>query len=670
MRATASAVRPGSPVLNPPFGFVCQGTCAGFVGPGTCTINETFTPTAAGPASGDVSPFECPNVGGQCIGIPVHLTGVGVQTAASNPSTLDYGSVPINVPKTLSSTLTIDAGYSFGGATGISGLNPPFGFAAGTCAGFVGPGTCTINETFTPTAAGPATGDVSPFECPNIGGQCIGIPVHLTGTGVQTAASNPSTLNYGSVPVNTSKTFSSTLTIDAGYSFGGATGISGLNPPFGFAAGTCAGFVGPGTCTINETFTPTATGAASGDVSPFECPVVGGQCIGIPVHLTGTGIQVATTTTLASSLNPSSVGQSVTFTATVGGTLASPAATGTVTFADGSTPLGTVPVSGGKATLTTSALAFGSHSITATYSGDPTYVSSTGALTQVVQRLASKTTLKAQPNPVVVGQTVTLTATVTGSAATPTGTVTFADGSTPLGTVSLVNGRATLTTSSLGAGSHTLSATYSGDSAYAPSSGSVNERVRRIGTATSLRSSPDPSFVGQAVTFSATVRAFGSAAVTGTVTFSDGGTTLGSAPVVGGVATLTTSSLSRGFHLIVATYSGDGTYAPSRDTTLQDVRRIATSTRLSSSSNPSGSGQAVTFTATVSAPHGAPTPTGSVTFTDGSRTLGTVALSGGQATLTTSSLSTGTHWIAASYSGSPGADDSADSLVQVVRARR
>ena len=243
--------------LNPPFHFA-SGTCGSAVGPTTCAINETFTPTAPGTFTGEVDPFECPVAGGQCIAIPVHLTGVGVQTASSSPSTLDYGSVGINVPKTLSSTLTIDAGYSFGGATGISGLNPPFGFAAGTCAGFVGPGTCSINETFTPKAAGPASGDVSPFECPVVGGQCIGIPVHLTGTGVQTASSNPATLNYGSVPINTPKTLSSTLTIDAGYSFGGATGISGLNPPFGFASGTCGGFVGPGTCTINETFTPTA----------------------------------------------------------------------------------------------------------------------------------------------------------------------------------------------------------------------------------------------------------------------------------------------------------------------------------------------------------------------------------------------------------------------------
>ncbi len=236
MRAISFGGAGGVSGLNPPFHFA-SGTCSGAVGPTTCSIDETFTPTSAGTFTGEVDPFECPVAGGQCIAIPVHLTGVGVQTAASSPSTLDYGSVGINTPKTLSSTLTIDAGYSFGGAGGVSGLNPPFHFASGTCGSAVGPTTCAINETFTPTAPGTFTGEVDPFECPVAGGQCIAIPVHLTGVGVQTASSSPSTLDYGSVGINVPKTLSSTLTIDAGYSFGGATGISGLNPPFGFAVG-------------------------------------------------------------------------------------------------------------------------------------------------------------------------------------------------------------------------------------------------------------------------------------------------------------------------------------------------------------------------------------------------------------------------------------------------
>jgi hypothetical protein len=88
-----------------------------------------------------------------------------------------------------------------------------------------------------------------------------------------------------------------------------------------------------------------------------------------------------TTTTLTSSVNPSTFGQSVTLTATLSPT----AATGSVTFFDGSTSLGTSTLSAGVATLSTSALAVGSHSLTAVYGGSASYAGSTSAaLTQTV----------------------------------------------------------------------------------------------------------------------------------------------------------------------------------------------------------------------------------------------------------------------------------------------
>src|SRR5262249_35733291 len=93
--------------------------------------------------------------------------------------------------------------------------------------------------------------------------------------------------------------------------------------------------------------------------------------------------KASSTTTLTSSRNPSRVGQSVTFKATVSPS----AATGTVRFFDGSTLLGSVALSGGSASFTTSGLAMGSHSITAQYVGDGNYNGSTSAvLTQTVQR--------------------------------------------------------------------------------------------------------------------------------------------------------------------------------------------------------------------------------------------------------------------------------------------
>jgi hypothetical protein len=92
-------------------------------------------------------------------------------------------------------------------------------------------------------------------------------------------------------------------------------------------------------------------------------------------------VQTPTTTTVSSSLSPADVGASVTFTATI----ASSAATGTVTFMDGSTTLGTAPVSGGQAQFSTSSLNLGTHSITALYSGDTTYAGSASApLTQTM----------------------------------------------------------------------------------------------------------------------------------------------------------------------------------------------------------------------------------------------------------------------------------------------
>jgi Big-like domain-containing protein len=84
---------------------------------------------------------------------------------------------------------------------------------------------------------------------------------------------------------------------------------------------------------------------------------------------------VATTTTLASSLNPSTFGQPVTFTATVKATSGTP--TGTVTFKDGTTTIGTGALSAGKATFKTSKLAKGIHSITAMYGGSISDLGST-----------------------------------------------------------------------------------------------------------------------------------------------------------------------------------------------------------------------------------------------------------------------------------------------------
>jgi hypothetical protein len=137
-------------------------------------------------------------------------------------------------------------------------------------------------------------------------------------------------------------------------------------------------------------------------------------------------------------------------------------ATGSVTFQDGSTALGTAPLNGGIATFTTSTLPAGSHTLYASYGGDSRNGASTSsAFTESIGKLTTTTVLSATPTSPTPGQSVTLTATVTPSGAT--GNITFLDGQTVLATVSLSGGTAVNTTSTLAAGSHTLSATYSGD---------------------------------------------------------------------------------------------------------------------------------------------------------------------------------------------------------------
>ncbi len=389
--------------------------------------------------------------------------------------------------------------------------------------------------------------------------------------------------------------------------------------------------------------------------------------------------QDSTTTTLVSAPNPSLYGQSVTYTATVAAV--SPGVgtpTGTVTFMDGATALGRGTLSGGVATLSFSTSAVGSHSITAVYGGDTNDATSTSSpVTQVVQATTT-TALTAAPNPSVYGQTVTLTATVTPEsvpgAVTPTGTVTFLDGSTPLGTVTLNgSGVATLNVSSLSVNTHSLTASYAGDTYDVSSASSATSQVvNKDSTSTALTSSANPSVFGQSVTFTATVTANspGVNTPTGTVTFLDGMTSIGTGTLSGGVATLTTSGFSVSTHAISVVYGGDGNDTGNTSNTVSQVVNPAnTTTSLVAAPNPSVFGQTVTLTATVSvtAP-GVSTPTGTVTFMDGMVSLGTATLNGsGVASIQTSGLSVNTHALTAIYSGdTDDATSTSNTVSQVV----
>ena len=137
---------------------------------------------------------------------------------------------------------------------------------------------------------------------------------------------------------------------------------------------------------------------------------------------------------------------------------------------------------------------------------DPENNDSVTATCAAAATTATTTALVTSPNPSKFGQLVTLTATVSGSGGTPTGTVTFKDGATTLGAGTLVSGTVTLQTSSLAVGGHTLTAVYGGDASFVGSTSlGVSQTVNQGATTTVLVASPNPSNVGQVVTFTATV---------------------------------------------------------------------------------------------------------------------------------------------------------------------
>jgi uncharacterized repeat protein (TIGR03803 family) len=185
----------------------------------------------------------------------------------------------------------------------------------------------------------------------------------------------------------------------------------------------------------------------------------------------------STLTSVTSSLNPSTFGQPVTFTATVSSSSGTPL--GTVTFMNGSGTLGARKVTDGVASFTTTTLGVGAKSITAVYGGSTSFGGSTSSvLSQVVNQAATTFTLTSSQNPSSLGQAVTFTATVAPEfSGTATSEVLFKEGSATLGTVALTDGVATFTTASLTSGKHEIAARYSGSKNFSTSSGALTQTV-------------------------------------------------------------------------------------------------------------------------------------------------------------------------------------------------
>jgi sugar lactone lactonase YvrE len=438
---------------------------------------------------------------------------------------------------------------------------------------------------------------------------------------------------------------------------------------FGMIATLSSNGVAPsGTLTLHQGGTTIATQSISADgtfsfanlslgvgtyqlTAAYSGDTKNAAAVSAPVTLT---VQLTpTVTSLLSSANPSTLGQSLTFTATAAG--GTPTPTGAIEFMDGATVLGSSPVgTNGAATLTITALAFGTHSITATYEGDTDHALSTSnALNEKIVQPATAS-LSSSVNPAIFGSNVIFTIKIAGvGTQVPTGTVVFREGTSALGTVTLDNtGMGTLQIATLPVGADILSANYSGDTNYSSTSASLTQKIQSATTQVSLAISQNPATYATPVTFTSTVTGNGGIVEAGSVNFTDAGTSIGnSALSSNGVALLTLSMLIPGAHSIVANYAGDSNIGASSSTPQILLVKELTTTILTSSANPTMTLSSLVLSASV-INSGVGEPTGTVTFTDGPNLLGTTPLNAsGQASVTVPSLGAGNHSLVASYAG-------------------
>ena len=402
----------------------------------------------------------------------------------------------------------------------------------------------------------------------------------------------------------------------------------------------------------------------------------------------GTQSLCSTTETLQSSPNPSTLGQTVTFTAQLSSAKGVP--TGSVQFTDGSTILGTASVSStGVATINTSLLAVGSHTITATYQPTGIFPATTAPLIQVVNPYSTATTVTSSLNPAGHGQPITFTATVSSTisgSGTPAGTIQFTDGASLLATQTLTaNGSSTASasfaTSALGAGTHTITATYVPTGAFAASTASVTQTIIGLPTTTLLAAAtPNPANALQPVTLSAAVSTGTATIATGTITFFDGTTTLGTANLdTTGHATFITSTLNAGTHTLHAVYSGDTSFATSTSNNIAEtVTANPTFTTLSITPTPSQAFQFFTVNFSITSLTNVPftpqscNPTCTVTLNitglpnNQNSTVSAPVLANGVSPFRYA-LAAGTYTFTATFNGSPAfASSTSTTVTQVV----
>lgn len=282
---------------------------------------------------------------------------------------------------------------------------------------------------------------------------------------------------------------------------------------------------------------------------------------------------ISTTSSLACSTTAVPVGTAAPLTVNVISPNGTPA--GTIVFTDNGSTVATQPLTNGTAYLSYAPVIAGTHTLTATFQPTGIFAASSATCTETVTALPSVSNLTVAPTSATFGSTVTLTMTVSPAnppgRGAPSGPINFLNGSKTIGTGNLINGVATLIISSLFSGKNELSCTYPGGETYASSTcNAVPVTITSAASVTTLSARPNPAYLGQTVTLTATVAAPGAAA--GIINFYDGSSLLGSANLTSGNITLPLSTLAAGTHSLTAAFaSASANLLPSTSAVLMET---------------------------------------------------------------------------------------------------
>jgi hypothetical protein len=339
---------------------------------------------------------------------------------------------------------------------------------------------------------------------------------------------NKAVTTIGVISQRNPSSFGQQVTLDAT--------VSVVAPGSGKPTGSIQFFAGPaslGTATLSDgkasiTTSLLAVGTASITAAYSGNGSFNGSNSSV---LSQTVTKGSATITVSSLNNPSFIGQQVTLKAVVNAV--SPASgnpVGSVQFVAAGNTLGTASLSGGIASITTSALAVGTYPITAVYGGDSSFNGSTSsAISQMVRKGGTSVSVTSLNNPSTFGQAVTLKATVSvvaPASGNPTGSISFFSNGITIGSANLSGGIASLSVPTLLVGADSITAFFPGDSSFNESTSTAfNQTVNKIGTTTTLTSSPNPADGIHVVTFTAQVftASSGGGGPTGTVTFNING---------------------------------------------------------------------------------------------------------------------------------------------------